>query len=745
MRGSVLRRFLGVAFLLPAAGLLLATDVPSPWDVTLVDVAERAGLTRPSVYGGLERKRFIIETNGAGAAFVDLDGDGWVEALVLNGTRLEEGARRDRTWAAGQAPTNHLYRNNRDGTFADVSAGSGLDRTGWASSACVGDYDDDGRLDLFVTYFGSNRLFRNRGGYRFEDVTSAAGLPTSGTRWGSGCSFLDFDRDGRLDLFVSNYLAFDLASAQEPGQGVNCLWKGIPVNCGPKGLPTDTNLLYRNRGDGSFEDVSERSGIARVTGRYPMTAAAADLDGDGWVDLYVACDSTAAIFYRNNRDGTFTDVALQSGIGFSEFGNAQAGMGLAVADYDGDGRLDVLKTHFADDIPALYRNLGNGLFEDTATAAGLAVRNRYVQWGTGLPDLDNDGAADLLYVTGNVYPEIERHFKEYPHRGPRILFRNRGGGVYEDVTEASGPGATTPQSSRGAAFGDYDHDGDVDVLVMNMNERPSLLRNEAARGRHWLKVKLEGRPGNRFGLGATVVVTANGRKQARAVLSQTSYYSVDDLVLHFGLGASERAETVEVLWPSGGRDVARDVPSRQVLSVREGAQEPLSTVTLLDLEGRPVKPLEGGTVKALVFVFVSVNCPIANRYAPELKRLHEAFAPRGVGFRLVYTEREATAQSIRNYQAEYGLAAEALRDPQHMLVKLVGARVTPEAAVFVPGASGGQLVYHGRIDDRYVELGRMRPAPTSRDLNDALEAVLAGRPAPRETAPAIGCFIDDLP
>ena len=759
MRGWWRRGSLAAGPVLIAVGLL-ADDAPSPWDVTLVDVAERAGLTRPSVYGGLERKRFIIETNGAGAAFVDVDGDGWVDALVLNGTRLEDGARRDRAWPAGQAPTNHLYRNNRDGTFADVSAGSGLDRTGWASSVCVGDYDDDGRIDLFVTYFGSNRLFRNLGGFRFEDVTSAAGFPASGTRWGSGCSFLDYDRDGRLDLFVSNYLAFDLAAAQEPGQGVNCLWKGIPVNCGPKGLPTDTNLLYHNRGDGSFEDVSERSGITRVTGRYPMTAAAADLDGDRWTDLYVACDSTAAIFYRNNRDGTFTDVALQAGIGYGEFGNAQAGMGLAVADYDGDGRLDVLKTHFADDIPALYRNLGNGLFEDAATAAGLAVRNRYVQWGTGLPDLDNDGAADLLYVTGNVYPEIERHFKEYPHRGPRILFRNLGAGLYEDVTEASGPGVTTPRSSRGAAFGDYDHDGDVDVLVMNMNESPSLLRNEAPRGRHWLKVKLEGRPGNRFGLGATVVVTANGRKQARAVLSQTSYYSVDDLVLHFGLGASARAETVEVFWPGGGRDVVRDVASRQVLSVREGAlgaasapRAPAlpapapSTVTLLDLEGRPVQPLEvgKGEAKVLVFVFVRTDCPIANRYAPELRRLYEAFAPRGVSFRLVYTEPNASGDSIRRHLDEHALTLTALRDPQHAFVKLVGARVTPEAAVFVPGGAGARLVYHGRIDDQYAELGRMRPAPTTHDLQEALEAVLAGRPVPRAQAPAVGCFIDDLP
>jgi hypothetical protein len=570
-RGGRLGRGALLASPLLALSGLSGAAAPDPgWPVRLVDVGRQAGLLAPSVYGGLEKKRFIIETNGAGVAFVDVDGDSWVDAIVLSGTRLQEGTRTNQAWPPGQAPTTRLYRNDRDGTFTDVTRGSGLEKTGWASSICVGDYDNDGRLDLFVTYYGTNVLYHNVGGGRFEDVTARAGLPTTGTRWGSGCSFVDYDRDGRLDLFVSNYLSFDLPQAKEPGQGANCLWKGIPVNCGPKGLPTDTNLLYHNEGDGTFRDVSVPSGIAKVEGRYPMSVAAADLDGDGWVDLYVACDSTAAIFYRNNHDGTFTDLALQAGIGYSEYGSPQAGMGLALGDYNGDGRLEVLKTHFADDIPALYHNLGRGLFEDAATAAGLAVENRYVEWGTGFPDLDNDGWPDLLYVTGNVYPEIERYFREYPHRGPRIVFRNRGEGVFENVTRASGPGATAPHSSRGAAFGDFDHDGDLDVLVMNMNEPPSLLRNDAPRHHAWLEVRLVGTKSNRAGLGATVVVTASGHKQARAALSQASYYSHDDLDLHFGLGKSERADAVEVFWPSGHVDVLRDVPARQVLTVREG-------------------------------------------------------------------------------------------------------------------------------------------------------------------------------
>jgi hypothetical protein len=448
----------------------------------------------------------------------------------------------------------------------------GLRRTGWSSAVCAGDYDNDGWLDLFITSYGQNVLYRNREG-RFEDVTAPAGLATSGTRWGSGCSFLDYDRDGRLDLFVANYLVLDLEAMPEPGEGANCLWKGIAVNCGPKGLPTDTSLLYHNDGAGRFRDVSEASGIASVKGRYAMTATSADLDGDGWVDIYVACDSTAATLFRNNRDGTFSDVAVASGVAYSEFGNEQAGMGLGVGDFDGDGRLDLFKTHFADDIPALYRNLGRGLFEDVAMAAGVGVQNRYVQWGTGPADLDNDGMPDLLYATGNVYPEIEALLPQYPHRSPKIVFRNLGHGRFEDVSTRSGPGATSPRSSRGVAFGDYDNDGDLDVLVMNMNERPSL-RNDYDGGNGWLALRLQGTGSNRAGLGATVVVTAGGRRQARAVLSQSSYYSHDDLRLHFGLGSARAAELVEVRWPNGAVDLLRDVPGGSVRTVREGEAPP---------------------------------------------------------------------------------------------------------------------------------------------------------------------------
>lgn len=554
----------GVPRSAPAA--LAISQTAGAWPVTFTDVARQAGLREPSVYGGIAKKRFIIETNGAGVALIDYDNDGWLDAFVLSGTRLKEGTREAET-VGPDSPSNRLYRNRRDGTFEDVTDAAGLRRTGWASSVCAGDYDNDGWTDLFVTYYGQNVLYRNTGHGRFTDETRKAGL-LAPPRWGSGCTFVDYDRDGKADLFIANYLRFDLAAASEPGAGANCQWKGVPVNCGPKGLPSDTNLLFRNRGDGTFADVSVASGVARVERRYPMTALAADLDGDGWTDLYVACDSTAAILYHNNHDGTFTDVALESGAAYGEGGNAQAGMGLAAGDFDADGRLDLLKTHFADDVPSLYRNLGKGLFEDAAVAAGLGVENRYVEWGAGLPDLDNDGRQDLLYVTGNVYPEIEGLLPHYPHRGPRVVFRNAGAGVFENVTDRSGE-AQVPHSSRGAAFGDIDNDGDLDVLIMNMNEAPTLLRNDYAGANRWLSLRLEGTRSNRSAIGATVVVTSGGVRQAQVVTSQSSYYSHDDFRLHFGLGQRDKADRVEITWPDGRPDVRTDVPGGRTVELKE--------------------------------------------------------------------------------------------------------------------------------------------------------------------------------
>jgi enediyne biosynthesis protein E4 len=564
--GAIVAVLVGL-FTIAAGSHQLASPSASP--ISFIDIAKEAGLVHPTVYGGVDRKRFILETNGSGVALVDVDRDGWVDVFVLGGTRLAEGARLDASYTPADAPTNRLYRNTRDGRFEDVTDRAGLRRTSWSSSVCAGDYDNDGWIDLFVTSYGQNVLYRNRGDGRFTDATAAASLSTTATRWGSGCTFIDIDRDGRLDLFVANYLKFDLQTAPEPGSGINCTWKGLPVNCGPKGLSTDTNLLYRNEGNRKFVDVSEPSGISRVTGRYSMTALAVDLTDDGWTDIYVAADSTAAILYRNNHDGTFTDIAVESGTAYSEHGSPQAGMGVAAGDYNNDGRIDLAKTHFSDDIPALYRNLGKGLFEDSAVAAGLHVQNRYVQWGAGLADFDNDGFTDLMCVTGHVYPEIERSLEQYPHRGPRVLFRNRGDGRYEDVSAAGGPGVTTPHSSRGAAFGDIDNDGDIDVLVMNMNEPPSLLRNDYGGGNAWIDVVLRGRASNRSAIGATVIISAAGKRQARAVLSQASYYSHDDLRLHFGVGTATRVDEIEVRWPSGHVQRMKDVDTKKLITIEE--------------------------------------------------------------------------------------------------------------------------------------------------------------------------------
>ena len=527
------------------------------------DTAVQSGLTYPSIYGGIETKKYIIETNGCGVAFYDYDNDGWLDILVLSGTRLERDPK-------DPPPTNRLYHNNRNGTFTDVTVKAGLIRTGWASGLCIGDYDNDGYEDLFITYWGANVLYHNNGNGTFSDLTKKAKLDFAGIRWGSGCTFIDYDRDGNLDLFVSNYLSFDLQTAPLPGLSANCNWKGIPVNCGPKGLPFARNWLYRNNGDGTFTDLSDKTGISKITARYPMTAAAADFDGDGWTDIYVACDSTASIMYRNNRNGTFTDIALESGVAFNEDGQGQAGMGLAIGDYNNDGRLDIFKTHFADDTPVLYRNTGNWLFEDMTFAAGFGSATRYVCWGAGMPDLDNDGNPDIVFVTGNVYPEVEKYFKQYPHRSPRMVFRNLGHGKFEDVSSRAGSGMTDAHSSRGMASGDFDNDGDLDILVMNMNEPPSLLRNEYKGKNNWLEVKTIGVKSNRTGLGALVVMRAGERSQAQAVLSQSSYYSHDDLRLHFGLGEQTKVDSLEIRWPSGQVDILKNLPANQVVIVKEG-------------------------------------------------------------------------------------------------------------------------------------------------------------------------------
>ncbi|HEY2930323.1 MAG TPA: CRTAC1 family protein [Acidobacteriota bacterium] len=531
-----------------------------PFYARFTDVAHSAGLRDPVIWGEPDRKSYILETVGCGAAFVDYDNDGWMDIFVLSGTRLD----------VSPDATNRLYKNNRDGTFTDVTEKAGLRRTGWASGVAVGDYNNDGFDDLFVTCWGQNVLYRNNGDGTFSDVTRETGLLHEGERWGSGCTFLDYDRNGQLDLFVANYLEFNPDTAAKPGSNVNCRWKGIPVNCGPRGLPPGVPALYRNNGDGTFSDVSIASGVAKAKGSYLMTAVAADFNNDGWPDIYVACDSTPSLLFRNNHDGTFTEVGLEAGVALNEDGSEQAGMGLGVGDYNLDGSLDIFKTHFSDDISVLYRNDGKGYFNDVSIAAGIGVETRFVGWGAGIVDLDNDGHPDVFLVTGSVYPEVAAKLPNYPMKTPRVIFRNLGNGRFEELIEAAGPAVAAAHCSRGCAFGDFDNDGDLDVLIINLNEPPSLLRNDLNGRHHWLKVKLVGVKSNRGAIGGRVTARYGGKTQTQEVLSQSSFYSSSDPRLHFGLGAASTAD-LEIRWPNGDKEILTKVTVDQLVVIREGS------------------------------------------------------------------------------------------------------------------------------------------------------------------------------
>ena len=539
---------------LPASG--------RPFNAHFVDVAREAGLISPVIYGSPTQDDYIIESDGCGCAFIDYDNDGWMDIFLLTGTRIN---------GAPPGTTNRLYRNNRDGTFTDVTEKAGLQRVGWASSVCVGDYNNDGFEDLFCTYWGQNALYRNNGDGTFTDLTKQAGLWNEGpTRWGAGCTFIDYDRNGHLDLFVSNYLQFDFVHVPKPGADVNCNWKGIPVECGPRGLPFSRQHLYHNNGDGTFTEVSERAGISKTHENYGMTALCADLDEDGWPDIYVACDSTPSLLFMNNHDGTFREEGVLRGVGLNEDGMEQAGMGIGVGDYNLDGHLDLYKTHFADDTNVLYRNDGKGFFDDVTTEAHLGVDTRFTCWGTGIVDLDNDGFPDIFVVTGSVYPRIERQLPQYPSKSPRQVYRSLGNGTFEELAAQAGPAIVEPHSSRGCAFGDFDNDGDVDVLVVNMNEPPSLLRNDMRGSNHWIKVKLIGTKSNRSAIGARVLVHYGKKVQAQAVVSQSSYYSASDSRLHFGLGNEETVD-IDIYWPSGALEKLKAVAANQLVTIKEGA------------------------------------------------------------------------------------------------------------------------------------------------------------------------------
>ena len=580
------RQFLGFSTVLFGTSLLEALARPvSKWTrplaldtaavpdanrgipVTYVDVAKEAGLTVPNVWGGVEHKKYIVETKGSGIAFFDYDHDGWLDVYLTNGLRLNE------KWPVGQEPRSHLFKNNRDGTFADVTEKSGLGQVGWQTGVSVGDYDNDGWDDLFCGFWGHNALFHNNGDGTFTDVSKKAGVHNERVRWTSGSTWLDYDRDGWLDLFVANFLEFDIKKVPPAGaQKSTCMWKGVSVLCGPRGLPSGSNILYHNNGDGTFTDVTEKAGIQKAGPRNSISAVSYDFDNDGWPDIYVAVDSEASVMFHNNRDGTFTDVGLMSGTAVNDEGWEQAGMGIGVADYDADGWFDIFKTNFTDDTCDLFHNDGDGAFSDVTFSSGVGVNNNYVGWGCGFVDYDNDGWPDIIQVNGHVYPEVEQWFPDANFKQKRVVYHNEGNGKFLDVSAQMGSGIAERYSSRGAAFGDFDNDGGIDVLVLNMNDPPSLLRNIGGNKNNWIKIKLIGTHCNRTAVGARVRVLTGKHAQMDEVHTGGSVMSQSDLRLHFGVGQAKTIDLIEVKWPTTWKkEKFADVEVNQILTIKEGA------------------------------------------------------------------------------------------------------------------------------------------------------------------------------
>jgi len=546
------------ALVLAATGAAQQAAVPFAFR----SAGRESGLDAVTIFGGHEVNRYLLETTGSGVAMFDYDNDGLLDLFFVNGTTLEG-------FPAGHEPRPHLYRNKGGATFEDVTVAAGLhDQWGWGQAACVGDYDNDGFADLAVTYFGQSRLFHNTGHGRFDDVTAPAGLKDPKTRWATGCAFLDYDRDGKLDLFIANYIDLDLATAPTPDSGL-CKFKGVAVACGPPGLTGGRNALYHNAGDGRFADVSETSGIARANGTFGLGVSTFDFDDDGWVDLYVANDSNPSALYRNRHDGTFEDVAVKAGCAFSQDGKPQAGMGVSIGDYDRNGTMDIVKTNFAGDTSTLYGNTGDGFCEDRTFAAGLGLNSRWLGWGAGFADFDNDGWLDIFLTNGHVYPEVRQLRTEAGYEQRKVVYRGVNG-RFEDVSERLGPPVTVPRAGRGSAFGDIDNNGTVDVAINNVYDAPDLFLTTADPANHWLGVQLVGTTSNRSAIGARVRVVTGGLTQTFEVHGGGSYISQDDLRVHAGLGTATRVDRLDVRWPNGLEERWTGVAADGFVTLTEG-------------------------------------------------------------------------------------------------------------------------------------------------------------------------------
>jgi enediyne biosynthesis protein E4 len=538
--------------LLAAANLIVVRAADPPFRFT--DVAKESGLTLLNI-SGTKSNSYLIDSTGNGAAFLDYDRDGNTDVLIVNGSSLSR-------FRSGGDQMVALYRNDGHGHFADVTARSGLTRRGWGMGTCIADYDNDGFPDIYVTALGPNVLWHNTGHGTFTETRQAGHAG-----WSTGCAFGDYDRDGYVDLYVANYLTPEWEQIA-PGGERACRFMNIAIACGPKPLKGEPDVLYHNTGKGTFVEVTKSAGVSIPGGHYGFGVLFTDLDDDGWPDIYVASDSVPSLFFRNLRNGTFSEEALRAGIAVSGDGREQAGMGIDVGDYDGDGRLDLIKTHFSQDYTTLYRNLGGGLFADVSVRAGMRLGPQ-LGWGVGFVDLDNDGRLDVFVSNGHIYPDIDATGTS-SYLQKKQLYWNAGAGRFREVSREVGGSLLEPKSSRGTAFGDYDNDGDVDVLVVNMDDRPALFRNDTMGGR-WITVRLEGTESNRDAIGARVTLEAAGSRQIAEIRSGGSYLSQNDLRAHFGLGDARQVDRLVIRWPNGRTETATGLAANRFYFAREGA------------------------------------------------------------------------------------------------------------------------------------------------------------------------------
>jgi enediyne biosynthesis protein E4 len=546
---------LSCAFLVSAQGKPPANGGP-----VFEDVAKRSGLTVPHISS--PDKRYVIESMSGGVGLFDCDNDGKLDIVTINGSTVDR-------YRDGGDPMITLYHQEPDGTFKDITKAAGLTRRGWGMGVAVADFDNDGWLDIYVTGYGGNVLYRNLGNCKFEDVTEKAGVRGGG--FSTGAAWADYDRDGHVDLFVSRYVHVDINNLPEFGRDKFCRFKGVLVQCGPWGLQGESDLLYHNRGDGTFEEVSVRAGVHDSEGRFGLGVVWGDYDNDGWPDLLVANDAGANYLYHNNHNGTFSDVALLAGVALSGAGLEQGNMGVDFGDYDHDGWLDIVDTTFADQPKTLYRNLGHEGFEDVSQTAQISQASLpYVAWGTGFVDFDNDGWPDILIANGHVYPQVDTIKGGARYRQPLFLHLNKHDGTFEDASAAAGLADLPLASRRGVAFGDIWNDGAIDALILNVGEPPTLLRNHLANGNHWVEFKLEGTKSNRAAIGARLTIHSGKLVQFNEVRGGASYLSQNDLRLHFGLGTNAKIDSIEISWPSGLQEHLNNLGVDQIYTIEEG-------------------------------------------------------------------------------------------------------------------------------------------------------------------------------